>query len=320
VPSISVIMCVYNEEDCLPESIESVLCQDFTDFELIIVDDNSTDRSVEIIKDYQKRDDRIVVIKNNRNMGPAIARNLGIKRARGDYIAILDSDDIALPGRLKIQYEYLEKNEEIYLVGGNLIVIDGAGEEKDVWKSKCCHSAEVESALPEGNCMAHSTVMFRNTNEFFYRWKFEPSEDYDLYLNMLTAGKRMANISHFLTKYRLRSTSLSFKRYAEMQVYAQQAQQFYQQRIKSGYDEYEKFDPKELLADREHDISVLKTIDLALKMKNWDLARKYLGEYRNTPRKSLKKYLNYAVKIQICRINELRVAIESFLGFKKGSR
>jgi glycosyltransferase involved in cell wall biosynthesis len=97
VPSISVIMCVYNEEDCLPESIESVLCQDFTDFELIIVDDNSTDRSVEIIKDYQKRDDRIVVIKNNRNMGPAIARNLGIKRARGDYIAILDSDDIALP-------------------------------------------------------------------------------------------------------------------------------------------------------------------------------------------------------------------------------
>jgi hypothetical protein len=55
-------------------------------------------------------------------------------------------------------------------------------------------------------------------------------------------------------------------------------------------------------------------------MKNWDLARKYLGEYRNTPRKSLKKYLNYAVKIQICRINELRVAIESFLGFKKGSR
>ena len=85
MPSISVIMCVYNEEECLPESVESVLSQDMSDIEIIIVDDDSTDGSLEVALGYQKRDSRILVIQNDKNMGPANARNLGLRRASGDY-------------------------------------------------------------------------------------------------------------------------------------------------------------------------------------------------------------------------------------------
>lgn len=320
MPSISVIMCVYNEEDCLPESVESVLSQDMSDIEIIVVDDNSTDGSLDVALGYQKRDGRVLVIQSDKNMGPANARNLGLRRASGDYIAILDSDDLALPGRFRRQYEYLQQNDDIYLVGGYLVIIDGAGREKNIWRSECHQPTEVAETLPERNCMAHSTVMFRHTGEFFYREKFEVSEEYDLYLNMLTSGKRLANIPQCLSKYRLRPKSLSFQESAKIYLYASKAREFYRQRARKGHDEYDKFEPQEMLAGECHDVSVFNKINLALKMKDWSLARDYLREYRKDPSKSLSKYINYAVKIQIRRASELKAAIESFLGLERRGR
>ncbi len=117
MPLVSVIMPVYNGEKYLAEAIESILEQTFTDFEFIIVDDGSFDGSAEIIRAYEKRDEHIRFIQLEANEGPGSARNHGIRAAQGEYIAAMDSDDISLPERLRLQVDYLESNPEIGAVG-----------------------------------------------------------------------------------------------------------------------------------------------------------------------------------------------------------
>jgi glycosyltransferase involved in cell wall biosynthesis len=110
-PQISVIMAVYNGEKYLAEAIESILNQTFKEFEFIIIDDGSKDNSLNIIKRYAKKDSRIIIIKNEKNMKLAWSLNKGLKIARGKYIARMDSDDISLTDRLEKQYYFLEKKE-----------------------------------------------------------------------------------------------------------------------------------------------------------------------------------------------------------------
>ena len=110
-------MPVYNGEKYLAEAIESILSQTFADFELIIVDDASQDRSPEISREYERRDDRVRFLRSERNMGVSTARNRGIANARGDYIAFMDSDDVSLPTRLEQQSRFLQEHPEIGGVG-----------------------------------------------------------------------------------------------------------------------------------------------------------------------------------------------------------
>ena len=117
MPLVSVIMPVYNRELYLGEAIESILSQTFTDFELIIVDDGSTDRSPDIIRDYQSRDDRLRFILLQQNGGQAAARNRGIDEANSRFIAFMDSDDVSLPDRLRRQVSFLQQNPDIGAVG-----------------------------------------------------------------------------------------------------------------------------------------------------------------------------------------------------------
>ena len=117
MPLISVVMPVYNGEKFLAEAIDSILAQTYTDFEFIIVDDGSKDHSTEIINDYAKRDPRVRLVQLAENSGVASARNAGIAAARGKYIASMDSDDISLPERLRMQAEFLEANPKIDGVG-----------------------------------------------------------------------------------------------------------------------------------------------------------------------------------------------------------
>ena len=117
MPVVSVIMPVYNGEKYVAEAIESILTQTFTDFEFIIVDDCSQDGSVEIIRDYAKRDGRIRFLRQERNMGVSLARNRGIEAAAGEYIAFMDSDDISLPTRLEQQCRFLQEHPEIGALG-----------------------------------------------------------------------------------------------------------------------------------------------------------------------------------------------------------
>ena len=117
MPQVSVIMTVYNGEKFLAEAIESILAQTFTDFELLIVDDGSTDESAARIKAIAQRDKRIHFVQLGENVGMADARNCGIAAATGEYIAIMDCDDVSLPERLEKQVAFLRANPEIGALG-----------------------------------------------------------------------------------------------------------------------------------------------------------------------------------------------------------
>ena len=127
-PKISVIMSAYNSEKFISKSIDSILAQTFKNFELIIINDSSIDKTKDIIETYRKKDKRIKIICNRQNLGPAKSRNRALKIAKGEYIAIMDSDDVSLPKRLEVQYHFLENNPDIFLIGGGAIKINESGE------------------------------------------------------------------------------------------------------------------------------------------------------------------------------------------------
>src|SRR5438067_12011849 len=115
-PAISVIMSVYNAEAFLEAAVQSVLMQSFSDFEFIIIDDGSTDRSNQILQDYARKDNRVRLI-SRPNKGLTASLNEGLKLARGEFIARMDADDVAAPDRFKIQVEYLRDHPEVSVRG-----------------------------------------------------------------------------------------------------------------------------------------------------------------------------------------------------------
>lgn len=123
-PLISIVMPVYNPGSFLPQAIESILNQTYQNFEFIIVNDGSTDNSLKTIKSYSKIDKRIKVFNNPRNMGVSYTANLAISKAKGQYIARMDSDDIAFPDRLEKQLKFLQKHPKTIAVGGQCIIIN----------------------------------------------------------------------------------------------------------------------------------------------------------------------------------------------------
>jgi len=120
-------MPVYNRQDFLPEAIESILGQTFGDFEFLIVDDCSTDQSLAIALEYQKRDPRIRIHRHGHNAGIVGARNTGLRLASGKYIAWMDSDDISLPERIEKQFLFMESHPEVGVISSNAIEIDEKG-------------------------------------------------------------------------------------------------------------------------------------------------------------------------------------------------
>lgn len=124
MPSVSVLLAVYNDERFLAEAIESILTQTYTDFELIVIDDGSVDGTAEIIREYAGRDERIRFFQLAENRGQSAALNRGLAEARGDYVAKMDSDDISLPRRLEIQVDFLQSNPEIGVVGAQRKQVD----------------------------------------------------------------------------------------------------------------------------------------------------------------------------------------------------
>ena len=117
MPLVSVVMPVFNGEMWLTEAIDSILAQTFTDFELLIVDDGSRDSSAEIIRGYEKRDERIRFFQLECNSGTAVARNHAIAASIGTYITYMDCDDVCLPERLQKQVDFLDSNCDIGVVG-----------------------------------------------------------------------------------------------------------------------------------------------------------------------------------------------------------
>jgi glycosyltransferase involved in cell wall biosynthesis len=201
-PKITVFMAAYNAAKFITEAIESVLNQTFKDFELLIVNDGSTDETVAIISKFQ--DPRIRVIHNDRNRGLVFTRNVLLKEARGEYIAILDSDDIAIPNRLALQYEHFKKHPDLALCGGHGQVINHSGDTiNDPRLIVPIGTENIKITLLFLNTFVNSTVMYKK--EVFLELNgyndFAPAEDYELFTRI--ADKyTIDNIDTVLVKYR----------------------------------------------------------------------------------------------------------------------
>lgn len=238
-PKVSVIMANYNSEKYIEKSMRSVLNQTFKSIELIIIDDCSKDQSKKIVKKLMKEDPRIKLIEQRKNQGAASARNVGLKIARGDYIIILDSDDIAEKNRVELQYNFLEKNENICIVGSSATIIDEKGNKIGIFK-KFNNPKKIKKKLEKNNTIVHPSIMFRNNCHIYYREKFKTSEDYDMYLRVISENKKITNLENALTRYRINRNSLMSTN-PNQKIYFDKAKEFYFQRKSDNKDQYNKF-------------------------------------------------------------------------------
>ena len=236
-------MSVYNEPlDWLKGSIESILNQTFTEFEFIIVNDNPAGEELQdILKKYKNQDERITIIENPENLGLTKSLNIGIKEAKAEYIARMDADDISLPERLKLQYQFLEKNSDVFLVGTSVQIFDQNGQTKDKVIKTQDHDQIVSSLLGGKLAFYHPTIIFRNEN-MLYRENFQTTQDYDLYLNILSKGKRFANLKDVLYYYRVSNKSISMNKRRKQIIYKKLAFKFYYERLQKAGDSYSQLD------------------------------------------------------------------------------
>ena len=208
MPKISVVMPVYNGEKYLKEAIDSILNQTFTDFEFIIIDDGSTDKTEQIIKSYD--DKRILYIKNEKNLGVAESLNKGLDMAQGEYIARMDADDISMPKRFEKQIDFMDVHCEYGVCGTGVIIFQDDEYICQRMFSESHKALRVD--LIFGNALAHPTVMIRKSISesvlLRYDEDFEKAEDYELWTR-ISNNIQIHSIKEPLLKYRIHENQVS---------------------------------------------------------------------------------------------------------------
>ena len=218
--AVSVVMSAYNEEAYLSEAVESVLNQSFQDFELIIVDDGSDDNSAEILQRYAARDQRVKILKNDKNIGIAASLNRGLETAQATLVARMDADDICMPQRLERQLSFMEAHPDIDVLGSALM-LHGT---RKIRRRPEAHDMIVAELL--FNCsIFHPTVMLRTERAhgggLFGNSVYDPrqqhAEDYGLWVRLaIQGGARFANLPNPLLVYRIHNGSIT-RRYTAQQ-------------------------------------------------------------------------------------------------------
>ncbi|WP_052700502.1 glycosyltransferase [Methylocucumis oryzae] len=209
-PFISVIMPVYNAERYVAKAVESILNQTFSDFEFIIINDGSKDKSLKILEKYAKKDNRIRLI-SRENRGLVKTLNEGLMLAKAPLIARMDADDISFLNRFELQAQFLLQQPEVVCVGGYTEIIDKNSRELTLLTMPL-EDCNIQDLLLRGHVsISHPTVMYRKDAVFAigrYRENFIAAEDLDLWLRLGEIGK-LANLPHPLIKYRMLSSSVS---------------------------------------------------------------------------------------------------------------
>lgn len=209
-PKISLIMSVYNGEDYLCEAIESVMNQTFTDWELIIINDCSTDSTGEILSRYASQDLRVKVHTNEVNLRLPSSLNKALTLAEGKYIARMDADDICLPDRLEKQYDFMEKNPDIALsscrfmtLKNGVISSGGCGGKND--------SNSIKALLLVTNPILHPGIIAKAEiiKELGYDKNFTCTEDMELWTRFIMAGHKVQILSEYLMIYRLHDKQIT---------------------------------------------------------------------------------------------------------------
>ncbi len=204
-------MPVYNGKKYLGDAIESILNQTYTDFEFIILNDGSTDKTEEIILSYS--DPRIVYVRNEENLQIAKTLNKGIALAKGKYIARMDADDICLPERFEEQVLYMESHPEVDICGGWIKII---GDKNEIWEYPVGHE-KIKTAMLFDSALAHPSVMFRAVfiRQYQYDEKYNGVEDYALWVSLLDQCI-FDNIDKVILQYRVHKSKTDKIRQKEL--------------------------------------------------------------------------------------------------------
>lgn len=210
-PRVTVLMTAFNTEKYISEAIQSILNQSYTQFELLIINDASTDNTLREIEKFT--DNRISVLNNTTNKGVVISRNRALTEARGEFIAIMDSDDIAVPNRLASLVNKFDENPHLALIGTHARIIDSDGNLTGATYNVETNPQLLPILLFFGNSFAHSSVMMKsNVFREFGGYRIPLSEDYDLFFRISTKYS-VLNIDEYFLLYREHPQGIS-KKYA----------------------------------------------------------------------------------------------------------
>lgn len=204
---ISIIMAAYNAENTIGQAITSVIQQTYTDFELIIINDCSMDRTVDVINEFVKKDTRIRLINNSKNMGVSYTRKHGLDEAKGSWVAILDSDDLWLPEKLAKQVEFQKKtNAYLLYTGSGFMNVDG----KQInWKLNVPEVITYRQLLKQNILSNSSALVRKDLYEKYYAVGDDMHEDFAIWLQILRNGIKAYGINEPLLIYRLDDKSKS---------------------------------------------------------------------------------------------------------------
>jgi glycosyltransferase involved in cell wall biosynthesis len=223
--TITVLLPVYNGVATLRQAIESILGQDSPDFELLVIDDRSTDGSADLAASFAKRDQRVRLVVHERNAGLASTLNEGLALAQGDLVARMDQDDESLPQRLRVQHAFMNDHPSI-AVAGSYVLHMGASPRFDRVVELPHTPQDIASRLLQENCLYHPAVMMRRDAVLELggnRYAFQNAEDYDLWLR-LAREHDLGNVPEPLLRYRFSVGGMTLGRKWQQLYYVHLAQ------------------------------------------------------------------------------------------------
>ena len=227
-PALSVVVPVHNGATWLADTLQAIYAQSWADFELILVDDASTDNLREVLASHH--DCRLQILHLERNAGVAGARNAGIARAQGQYIAFCDADDLCDPRRFELQLAYLQVHPNVGACGTAFTCFDTQERETIVNPAT---DTEIRHALLRGNCFGMSTMMGRA--ELFRQNPFDqsvaPTEDYDMWTRLASSGVKLANLPESLLRYRIHAQQASQQKAQRLDQLARKVRSLYCARL-----------------------------------------------------------------------------------------
>jgi glycosyltransferase involved in cell wall biosynthesis len=212
-PDISVVLCIYNGEKYLSQAVDSILLQDFSNFELLLIDDGSSDGSLDIIQRYASQDSRCKVF-TGPNQGLIGSRNMGVLQARADIIALMDADDICLPHRFSVQLNYLRAHPDCVAVGSQVLLVDPEDQPIAPFLIGTTHKAIYEASIAgRGGAIINPSVMIRKLAFIqvgMYSKEYLHAEDLDMLLRLGEVGT-LANVPETLLRYRQHMSSIGYQ-------------------------------------------------------------------------------------------------------------
>jgi glycosyltransferase involved in cell wall biosynthesis len=306
-PLVTVLIPVFNAEKYLREAIESILNQTYKNLEILIINDGSTDQSEDIILSYS--DDRIRYIKNQQNIKLISTLNLGIKEAKGKYIARMDADDVSMLNRIEKQVRFLEENPSYILCGSNVKLI-----KNDQKTDEIIHyhndSSDIKFALAFYCPFIHPTVLIRKEilviHNLFYDSMFLHAEDYHLWTKLVDFGD-FINLQDELVYYRIHEHQISSEHKEFQKLKMKEIQnQFLIKRLK---DEFSNEEIEILFGDGNSCVN--QNINLFVRfLRNGSFEGNFKERYINKKIRNLiseSNDLNFVSLFQVLRINKIRL-------------